>query len=42
MRIAIAILTGFILATLLSVGLVQANAASKVQTDKPLYNYGSK
>ncbi|GAA1561178.1 hypothetical protein GCM10009678_50080 [Actinomadura kijaniata] len=43
MRVAIAAVTGVLLAALTSVGVVQlANADQKDPVIKPLYNYGSR
>jgi hypothetical protein len=43
MRIAIAAVTGVILAALASVGVVQVvNASQDEPVSKPLYNYGSR
>ncbi|WP_267900916.1 hypothetical protein [Actinomadura craniellae] len=43
MRIAVAALTGILLAVLLSVGVVQLSAASQEDpVIKPLYNYGTR
>ncbi|GAA2084320.1 hypothetical protein [Actinomadura alba] len=43
MRIAIAAVTGIVLAALASVGAVElVNASQSEQVTKPLYNYGSR
>jgi hypothetical protein len=41
MRIAIATVTGVVLAVLVSVGIVQAATSTPDPVPRPLYNYGT-